>query len=170
MHYVLYAISMSTNQTSCIQGVSNTKRFLNSLGRFGKTPFIFSMYGSGEISQSFNRLSAVFGGICALNQSISGIVNEDNKFTALICDKQRINAKHLLLSAEKGGDLVKPANELISRCILITNRSLLPSEKEHLTLLLHPIGNGDELTIILEMGAMSGTCPKDFCKLCTEKR
>ncbi|KAJ8960383.1 hypothetical protein NQ314_006073 [Rhamnusium bicolor] len=53
VHYVLYAISMSTDETPCHEGVENTKRFLNSLGRFGKTPFLFSMYGSGEITQAF---------------------------------------------------------------------------------------------------------------------
>lgn len=56
IHYVLYAISMSTDDTLCTEGVENTKRFLNSLGRFGKTPFLFSMYGSGEITQAFCRL------------------------------------------------------------------------------------------------------------------
>ena len=55
IHYVLYAISMSTDETLCLQGIQNTKRFLDSLGRFGKTPFLFSMYGSGEITQAFCR-------------------------------------------------------------------------------------------------------------------
>lgn len=55
IHYVLYAISMSTDKTSCLEGIENTKRFLNSLGRFGKTPFLFSMYGSGELPQAFCR-------------------------------------------------------------------------------------------------------------------
>lgn len=55
IHYVLYAISMSNNETLFQEGIKNTKRFLNSLGRFGKTPFLFSMYGSGDITQAFCR-------------------------------------------------------------------------------------------------------------------
>lgn len=55
IHYVLYAISMSTDDTSCLTAIKNTKRFLNSLGRFGKTPFLYSMYGSGELPQAFCR-------------------------------------------------------------------------------------------------------------------
>lgn len=55
LHFVLYSISMSTDDTSCLEGVSRVKRFLNSLGRFGKTPFLYSMYGSGEIPQAFCR-------------------------------------------------------------------------------------------------------------------
>lgn len=55
IHYVLYAIAMANDKTLCLEGVQKTKRFLNSLGRFGKTPFLFSMYGSGEIAQGFCR-------------------------------------------------------------------------------------------------------------------
>lgn len=55
VHYVLYAISMSDDKTLFQDGIKNTKRFLNSLGRFGKTPFLFSMYGSGDITQAFCR-------------------------------------------------------------------------------------------------------------------
>lgn len=55
IHYVLYAISMSNDETPFKEGLRNTKRFLNSLGRFGKTPFLFSMYGSGDIPQAFCR-------------------------------------------------------------------------------------------------------------------
>lgn len=153
---------MSTAETSCVQGVNNTKRFLYSLGRFGKTPFLFSMYGSGEISQAFCRLSAVFGGICALNQTITGFVTENNTFKSLICNKQRINAKYLVIGAEKCGNILKSPQKFISRAIFITNRSILPTEKEHLTLLLHPIENGKELVIVLEMGTLSGTCPKNL--------
>lgn len=46
---------MSTKKTLCMDGVNNTKRFLESLGRFGKTPFLYAMYGSGDISQAFCR-------------------------------------------------------------------------------------------------------------------
>lgn len=46
---------MSNDETPVKEGIKNTKRFLNSLGRFGKTPFLFSMYGSGDITQAFCR-------------------------------------------------------------------------------------------------------------------
>lgn len=55
VHFILYAMSGSTEDTPVSQGIYGTKRFLNSLGRFGKTPFLFSMYGSGETTQAFCR-------------------------------------------------------------------------------------------------------------------
>lgn len=54
-HYVVQAIAMATEKTSCTDGVNRTKHFLNSLGRYGNTPFLWPMYGSGELPQCFCR-------------------------------------------------------------------------------------------------------------------
>lgn len=39
----------------------------------------------------------------------------------------------------------------------------MESEKEHLTLLLFPPENGKNACITIEMGTLTGTCPKDTC-------
>lgn len=55
LHYVLYAIAMGTDSMPCMEGVERTQRFLNSLGRYGNTPFLWPMYGTGELPQAFCR-------------------------------------------------------------------------------------------------------------------
>lgn len=55
IHYVLYAIAMSNDTTPCMVGVEKTQRFLSSLGRYGNTPFLWPMYGTGELPQCFCR-------------------------------------------------------------------------------------------------------------------
>ncbi|CAH2006343.1 unnamed protein product [Acanthoscelides obtectus] len=164
IHYVLYAISMSDNNTLCEQGIKQTRRFLGSLGRFGKTPFLFSMYGSGEMPQAFCRLSAVFGGIYALGQPMKGLTISENKFKCLLVNDQKLTAEHLVLNLEHAPkqfvDLKKL--EYISRCVLITDRSVMSSEKEHLTLLLYPPENDKNSVIMIELGTLTGTCPKDL--------
>ena len=37
------------------QGLEQMKKFLSSLGRYGNTAFLWSLYGSGELPQSFCR-------------------------------------------------------------------------------------------------------------------
>lgn len=69
IHYVLYAIAMCTEDTPCMEGVARTQRFLSSLGRYGNTPFLWPMYGSGELPQCFCRLCAVFGGLYHLKRA-----------------------------------------------------------------------------------------------------
>lgn len=165
IHYVLYSIAMSNENTPCLQGIHNTKRFLQSLGRFGKTPFLYSMYGSGEIPQAFCRLSAVFGGIYALNQELNGlIVDENNEFKSIICGTQRITAKHLVIGVDKAPKcyVKNVETDYISRGIFITDKSILESEKEHLTLLIIPPEGENNGSTVIEMGTLTGTCPKDL--------
>nr|CAI5857110.1 unnamed protein product [Callosobruchus analis] len=164
IHYVLYAISLSDDGTPCKEGIENTKRFLGSLGRFGKTPFLFSMYGSGEMPQAFCRLSAVFGGIYALGQPLKGLTISENKFKSLLVNEQKIEAKHLILNSENVPKKFIEVKETayIARCILITDRSIMSSEAEHLTLLLYPPENDKNLAILIELGTLTGTCPKDL--------
>ncbi|KAF2893593.1 hypothetical protein ILUMI_12580 [Ignelater luminosus] len=164
IHYVLYAIAMATDTTPCLEGVENTKRFLSSLGRFGKTPFLYSMYGSGEITQAFCRLSAVFGGVYALSQPLNGLIfNNENKFKSLLCGQQRISAEHLVMGIEKlPKEFVNfTATQFISRAVFVIDRSIMASEKENLTLLLFPPEDGKNPCTMIEVGPLTGTCPKD---------
>lgn len=55
MHYVLHAIAMCGADASFAVGAARTKRFLQSAERYGSTPFLFTMYGCGEIPQCFCR-------------------------------------------------------------------------------------------------------------------
>uniref|UniRef100_A0A7G3AL22 Rab proteins geranylgeranyltransferase component A n=2 Tax=Lutzomyia longipalpis TaxID=7200 RepID=A0A7G3AL22_LUTLO len=73
IHYLLDAISMSNVHTSFEEGLHRVRRFIESLGRYGNTPFLFPMYGCGELPQCFCRLCAVFGGIYCLRRPIERI-------------------------------------------------------------------------------------------------
>lgn len=55
IHFVLHSIAMVDDQASCEEGLKATHKFLSSLGRFGNTPFLWSMYGAGEMPQAFCR-------------------------------------------------------------------------------------------------------------------
>lgn len=101
VHYVLYAISMSSDLTLCPEGVARTKKFLSSLGRYGNTPFLFPMYGCGEIPQCFCRLCAVFGGVYCLKRSIKQIYFDDDadgtkRFKSIKCEHQEIRSKDIV--------------------------------------------------------------------------
>lgn len=94
---------MCDDQTLCLDGVRRVKKFLQSLGRYGNTPFLFPMYGCGEIPQCFCRLSAVFGGIYCLKRPITEIhLNPSlDQFDAIKCNDQLIKAKTLIISGSE---------------------------------------------------------------------
>uniref|UniRef100_A0ABM0MH96 Rab proteins geranylgeranyltransferase component A 1-like n=1 Tax=Saccoglossus kowalevskii TaxID=10224 RepID=A0ABM0MH96_SACKO len=55
-HFVQHSIAMVTDQTPTVEGLKATHHFLRSLGRYGNTPFLWPLYGSGELPQCFCRL------------------------------------------------------------------------------------------------------------------
>ncbi|KAJ3097022.1 Rab GDP dissociation inhibitor alpha [Phlyctochytrium planicorne] len=51
--------------------------YMNSVARYGKSPYIYPMYGLGELPQGFARLSAIYGGTYMLSKPVDGIVYND---------------------------------------------------------------------------------------------
>ena len=52
--------------------------FSESLARYGKSPYLYPLYGLGELPQGFARLSAIYGGTYMLDKPIEAIVYDDN--------------------------------------------------------------------------------------------
>ena len=52
---------------------------MDSMGRYGNSPFIYPIYGLGGIPEGFSRISAVNGGTFMLNTDIEEILYEGGK-------------------------------------------------------------------------------------------
>ncbi|XP_025065749.1 rab proteins geranylgeranyltransferase component A 1 isoform X4 [Alligator sinensis] len=100
-HFILHSIAMvSESDSSTTDGLKATKKFLHCLGRYGNTPFLFPLYGQGEISQCFCRMCAVFGGTYCLRHSIQCLVvdKESGRCKAIIDHfGQRISANYFVV-------------------------------------------------------------------------
>jgi Rab GDP dissociation inhibitor len=53
--------------------------YVNSMARYGKSPYIYPLYGLGDLPQGFARLSAIYGGTYMLEKPIEEIVYEDGR-------------------------------------------------------------------------------------------
>ncbi|XP_012273654.1 rab proteins geranylgeranyltransferase component A 1 [Orussus abietinus] len=162
-HYVMQAIAMATDKTSCRDGVNRTKHFLNSLGRYGNTSFLWPMYGSGELPQCFCRLCAVFGGVYCLKRQLDGVVVGDAKCKAIVTGKQRLSLEHLVVGqGHLPPEIVASVGEQqISRGIFVTDRSLMQGEKENLTLLYYPPEEPEQEPVtLIELGPSTNACPQ----------
>ncbi|GBM59670.1 Rab proteins geranylgeranyltransferase component A 1 [Araneus ventricosus] len=165
-HYVIHAIAMVDETCSTLKGLQATQKFLQSLGRYGKTPFICTCYGSAELPQCFCRLCAVYEGMYYLKRKVDGVIfNNDNKCCAIISRGQRIGCEWLVMeSSYAPGELIPPSlPQRISRAILITDASLHSSENKENTLLRLPPQPGVENPItVLELGSKNYVCPEDL--------
>lgn len=65
--------------------------------RYGKSPYIYPLYGLGELPQSFARLSAIYGGTYMLDKPIDEIVtDEDGKFVGVRSREETVRAKQVI--------------------------------------------------------------------------
>ena len=63
--------------------ISRIRLYANSMARYGKSPYIYPLYGLGELPQGFARLSAIYGGTYMLNTSIDEVEYNDGKVSGI---------------------------------------------------------------------------------------
>uniref|UniRef100_A0A8C1Q514 CHM Rab escort protein n=1 Tax=Cyprinus carpio TaxID=7962 RepID=A0A8C1Q514_CYPCA len=168
--FVLHSIAMVTQQTLTEEGLKATQHFLRCLGRYGNTPFLFPLNGLGEIPQCFCRMCAVFGGIYCLRHSVQCLVVDkaSNKVKAVIDTRgQKISCSHFVVedSYIRDEQRQSTAYRQISRAVLITDRSVLPSESDQQISLvtIPPLESSAPAVRMVELCSSSMTCMPGTC-------
>ncbi|XP_060078795.1 rab proteins geranylgeranyltransferase component A 2-like [Ylistrum balloti] len=163
-HFVQHSIAMVTDTMTTTEGLARTKKFLHSLGRYGNTAFLWPLYGSGELPQSFCRMCAVFGGVYCLRTAISAVIYGENKCKGVVLTNgQRINCRYLIMESSYANkeDMKYQAKRHVNRGIFITDRSVLPTKDQQLSLMhLQNSDDGNRPTAVLELPSSSMTCPQ----------
>lgn len=62
--------------------------YVQSVARYGKSPYIYPLYGLGELPQGFARLSAIYGGTYMLGTPIDEVLYDENKKFAGVVTKE----------------------------------------------------------------------------------
>lgn len=69
---------------SILETIDRIRLYVNSMGKYGGSPYIYPLYGLGELPQGFARLSAIYGGTYMLNTSIDEILYDaDGKVSGI---------------------------------------------------------------------------------------
>lgn len=67
------------------------------MARYGKSPYIYPLYGLGELPQSFARLSAIYGGTYMLDKPVHEIVTDQNgNFVGVRSGDETVKAKQVI--------------------------------------------------------------------------
>ncbi|KAL8741913.1 MAG: hypothetical protein Q9190_005537 [Brigantiaea leucoxantha] len=65
------------------EAVERIRLYVNSMARYGKSPYIYPLYGLGELPQGFARLSAIYGGTYMLNTNIDEILYDGKQVSGI---------------------------------------------------------------------------------------
>lgn len=115
----------------CADALKRIKLYSDSLARYGKSPYLYPLYGLGELPQGFARLSAIYGGTYMLDKPIDEIVMENGKVVGVRSGSETAKCKQVYCDPSYAPDQVKKVGQVI-RCICLLDHPV-PNTKDGLS-------------------------------------
>jgi Rab GDP dissociation inhibitor len=128
--------------------------YIESLGKYGESPFLYPIYGLGGIPESFSRLCAIHGGTYMLNTNVDEILIEDGKAVGIRSGEETARAPMIICDPSYSIGMEK------TRVIGKTIRAIV--------LLDHPLpntGNASSCQLIIPQKQVNRKTGKFICLL-----
>jgi Rab GDP dissociation inhibitor len=135
--FVGHAVALYTNDNfldePSLKTINAIKLYMNSVGKYGDTPFIYPIYGLSGLAEGFSRLCALYGGTYMLNRDCDEILyDEEGKFKGIKSQGEVAFGKLLIADptyiAKLEPKKVQSKGKII-RCICIMNHPI-PKTKD----------------------------------------
>jgi len=115
----------------CLDTINRIKLYSNSLAKYGKSPYLYPLYGLGELPQGFARLSAIYGGTYMLDKPVDEIVMENGKVVGVRSGGETAKCKQVYCDPTYVTDKVKKVGQVV-RCICLMDHPI-PNTKDALS-------------------------------------
>merc|ERR1712110_1277718 len=117
---------------ACKDTVKRIKLYSDSLARYGKSPYLYPLYGLGELPQGFARLSAIYGGTYMLDKPIDEIVFDDSgKVAGVRSGNETAKCKQVFCDPSYCPSRVRKTGQVV-RCICLMDHPI-PNTKDALS-------------------------------------
>ena len=98
---------------------------MDSLGKYGDSPFLYPVYGLGGLPESFSRLCAIHGGTYMLNTKVDEILFTNGKVSGIRSGTEEAKAPLIICDPSYVRDLKKvKENGKLVRAICILNHPI----------------------------------------------
>ncbi|KAF5099539.1 hypothetical protein DV451_002938 [Geotrichum candidum] len=124
--FVGHAMALWTNddyiEKPARETIERITMYLHSVARYGKSPYIYPLYGLGELPQAFARMSAVHGGTYMLNKPVDGVVYDDaGKAVGVKSGEEVAKAPIIIGDPTYFPDKVRKTGQRVIRSLCILN-------------------------------------------------
>eukprot|EP01121_Diplochlamys_sp_Union-15-3_P014692 TRINITY_DN471_c0_g4_i1.p1 TRINITY_DN471_c0_g4~~TRINITY_DN471_c0_g4_i1.p1 ORF type:complete len:447 (+),score=81.25 TRINITY_DN471_c0_g4_i1:61-1401(+) len=114
----------SWSGTFATETIARVKLYGESLAHYGKSPYLYPLYGLGDLPQAFARLSAIYGGTYMLNKPIEEIVYDSNGQVCGVKSEGKIaKTKNVIGDPSYFPSKVKKVGQIV-RCICILSHPI----------------------------------------------
>ncbi|VDM62593.1 unnamed protein product [Angiostrongylus costaricensis] len=103
--------------------VERIRLYSDSLARYGRSPYLYPLYGLGELPQGFARLSAIYGGTYMLDKPVDNLIIENGKVVGVKCGEESVRGKQVYCDPSYAMDRVKKVGQVV-RAICILNHPI----------------------------------------------
>lgn len=114
--------------------------YASSVAKYGKSPYIYPLYGLGELPQGFARLSAIYGGTYMLDTPIDEVLYEgegpDKKFAGVVTKEGTARAPIVIADPTYFPENVKKTGAKVIRAIYILDHPVPGVELDSLQLII----------------------------------
>ncbi|ORX50863.1 rab GTPase activator [Hesseltinella vesiculosa] len=137
--------------------------YIGSVARYGKSPYIYPLYGLGELPQAFARLSAIHGGTYMLDRAADEIVYEDGVAVGVKSKGEVAKAGVVICDPSYAKSKVKATGKVVRAiCVL---KHPLPNTGDadscQIVLPQNQLGRKHDIYVACVSGSHN-VCPKDF--------
>eukprot|EP00088_Acartia_fossae_P048980 TRINITY_DN5364_c0_g1_i1.p1 TRINITY_DN5364_c0_g1~~TRINITY_DN5364_c0_g1_i1.p1 ORF type:complete len:444 (+),score=146.67 TRINITY_DN5364_c0_g1_i1:84-1415(+) len=134
--FVGHALALYRNDdyksAPCLEAIKRIKLYSNSLAKYGKSPYLYPLYGLGELPQGFARLSAIYGGTYMLDKPVDEIiVGGDGKVTGVRSGSETVKCKSVYCDPTYAMDKSRKVGQVV-RCICLMDHPI-PNTKDALS-------------------------------------
>lgn len=117
---------------SCKYLIERVRLYSESLARYGKSPYLYPLYGLGELPQAFARLSAIYGGTYMLDKPVDEVLkDESGKVTGIRSGEEKAYCSQIYCDPSYASDKVEKVGQVV-RCICLLNHPI-PNTKDSLS-------------------------------------
>ena len=148
---------------AAMETIDRIRLYVTSMARYGKSPYIYPLYGVGDLPQGFARLSAIYGGTYMLNTHVDEIIYDQSKATGIRATmKERAGDDHGMTFSTKAKKIVGDPSYFPGKVQVVAH------VLRAICILTHPVpntDNSDSAQIIIpqsQVGRKNGTASMTY--------
>ncbi|KER33762.1 GDP dissociation inhibitor [Opisthorchis viverrini] len=159
----LYADDSYKTQVPALEVIKRMQLYDQSVARFGKSPYVYPLYGLGELPQAFARLSAVYGGTYMLDKQVENIVYENGKVVGVKAEGEIAQCDAVICDPSYAPDRVKKVGQVVRAICILTHPVQNHKDVSSMQIIIpqSEVGRRNDIYVCC-VSSTHNVCPKNF--------